>query len=162
MIKKTFHYLFFILFGILWSGVLGLIYQQIFRFIYHVDVLSPVFYYRIAEFWNNGGIISSKDFTMLLLLFSYVPVFGYGLYKLYHFKFMNLVLIPLNGIANLGMKKYQKGAPTINIKNLKVEEKKTLEQIVQERIEAETKKNPQQDTAAFRQKIIEKITEEVK
>ncbi len=75
---------------------------------------------------------------------------------------MRLITVPLNKIANSGLNDYK--APDINIKNLKIEEKKTLEQVVQERLDAEKKKN--QSTSAgssdFRKKIIEQIEENKK
>jgi hypothetical protein len=73
-------------------------------------------------------------------------------------QFAPLITTPLGWIASLGIGEYK--APVINIKNLKVEEKKTLEQVVQERIDIEKKKNPQPDSGKFRQDIIEKIEEE--
>ena len=51
--------------------------------------------------------------------------------------------------------------PDVNIKNLKIEEKKTIEQLVQERIELENKKNPKTDTAQFRKEIVEKIENDI-
>ena len=75
---------------------------------------------------------------------------------------MRLITVPLNKIVNSGLDNYK--APDVNIKNLKIEEKKTLEQVVQERLEAEKKKNQSQNTANsdFRKKIIEQIEENKK
>ena len=74
---------------------------------------------------------------------------------------MNLITKPVNWLANLGMDKYSGGMPEVNIKNLKIEEKKTIEQLVQERIELENKKNPKTDTAQFRKEIVEKIENDI-
>ena len=69
---------------------------------------------------------------------------------------------PLNWLANRGLDKYSGGMPEVNIKNLKIEEKKTLEQLVQERIELENKKNPQKtDSSEFRKESVEKIENEI-
>ena len=75
---------------------------------------------------------------------------------------MRLITVPLNKIFNSGFENYR--APDINIKNLKVEEKKTLEQIIDERLEKEKKKNQSQqaDSADFRKKIIEQIEQNKK
>jgi hypothetical protein len=62
----------------------------------------------------------------------------------------------------MGIDKYMASARSVNIKNLKIEEKKTLEQIVQERLEVENKKVKTPDSADFRQKIVEKLEEELK
>ena len=73
---------------------------------------------------------------------------------------MSLLTKPLNWLANLGSDKYK--IKNVNIKNLKIEEKKTIEQVIQERLEEENKKNKQNspgDAGNFRKKIIEKIKE---
>ena len=67
----------------------------------------------------------------------------------------------MNLIANRGLDKYSGGMPEVNIKNLKIEEKKTLDQLVKERIELENKKNPLADAAEFRKEIVEKIENEI-
>ena len=74
---------------------------------------------------------------------------------------MNLIMKPLSWFANRGLDKYSGGMPEVNIKNLKIEEKKTIEQLVQERIELENKKNPQANSAEFRKEIVEKIENEI-
>ena len=75
---------------------------------------------------------------------------------------MRLITVPLNKIVNSGLEGYK--APDVNIKNLKIEEKKTLEQVVQERLEVEKKKSQLQSAANsdFRKKIIEQIEENKK
>ncbi len=162
MIKKIFHYVCVLIFGILWSVILGAVFQQLFFWVYHINLLNPQTYQIFAAFWNSGGVLSGKDVMMLCSLLLYLPICFYGWYKLYHYKFIRLITVPLNKIANSGLNDYK--APDINIKNLKIEEKKTLEQVVQERLDAEKKKN--QSTSAgssdFRKKIIEQIEENKK
>ena len=68
---------------------------------------------------------------------------------------MNLILTPLNWLSNLGLN--SDGMKEINIKNLKIEDKKTIDQLVQERIEMENKKSEQLNTSDFRKKIVEQL-----
>ena len=158
MIKKFFHYICVAVFCALWSVVLALLYQFVVLLIFKVDMLSLQTYNAFSDYWNNGGVLKGKDILMLLTIFSYFPICFFGCYRLYYYKYIKLITVPLNKLANRGLDGYV--APDVNIKNLKIEEKKTLEQIVQERIDLEKKKNPQYSGAAnMRQKIIEQIEE---
>lgn len=163
MIKKILHFICFVIACIGLAVLLGLIYKIAFTQFYHIDVLSPKTYHTFSVYWNNGGVLQQKDLWMFVLLFLYFPICFFGWYKFYHFKFMTLLTKPLNWIVNIGSKNYQ--VKDVNIKNLKVEEKKSIEQIVQERLEKENKKNEQKSLAEagdFRKKIIEKIKNESK
>lgn len=164
MIKKIFHTLFALASCLLWCALLGVVYYYVFLWVYDTNILLPRTYKAIAAYWNNGGVIKGPDALMLLCLFSYLPLFLFGCYKIFHFKFTKLITVPLNWLSNLGLGKYADGMPEVNIKNLKVEEKKTIEQIVQERIEQENKKNEQKnsETNSLRQDIIEKIEKQTK
>ena len=162
MIKKIFHYIWVAIFGTLWSIVLGLVFQQLFFWIYNINLLNPKTYKILSDFWESGGVLHGKDIVMLCSLILYFPVCFYGWYKLWHYKYIRLITVPLNKIFNSGFDNYR--APDINIKNLKVEEKKTLDQLVNERLEKEKKKNKEQqgESRDFRKKIIEQIEQNKK
>lgn len=160
MIKKFFHFICFIAAGLGWSALLIFIYKIGFAYFYHIDILSPKTYKIFSVYWNSGGVLKQKDLLMIFLMLLYIPLCFFGWYKFYYFKFMNLITKPLNWLVNIGSNKYQ--VKDVNIKNLKVEEKKSIEQIVQERLDQEKKKNEQAsvgDAGDFRKKIIEKINE---
>lgn len=158
MIKKFLHYICVAVACALWICLLALVYQFVILMIFKVDSLSLQTYHALSGYWNDGGVLKGKDILLLLMIFSYFPVCFYGCYRLYHYKYLKLLTVPLNKLANRGLDGYV--APDVNIKNLKIEEKKTLEQIVQERINLEKKKNPQNEGATdMRRKIIEKIEE---
>ena len=161
MIKKIFHYVCAIVAGLLWSIVLGGVFVVFFMFVYRINLLNPNTYIKISEYWNSGRTISMADALKFLSLFFYFPICIYGWIKLAHYKYMRLITVPLNKIANAGLDDYK--APDVNIKNLKIEEKKTLEQIVQERLEQEKKKQGQSAASSdFRKIIIDKIEENKK
>lgn len=162
MIKKIFHYICATIFGTLWSVFLGFVFQQLFFFVYKINLLNPRTYEILSDFWYSGGILSGKDILMLFSLILYFPICFYGWYKLWHYKYMRLIIVPLNKIFNSGFDNYK--APDVNIKNLKVEEKKTLEQLVNERLEKEKKKKQGQtgESQDFRKKIIEQIEQNKK
>ena len=120
-------------------------------------------FYKVKRYHGQKHkALKSGDIFMLLGFFSYFPIVFLGWYYLAKYSYLNLVMKPLNWLANRGLDKYSGGMPEVNIKNLKIEEKKTLEQLVQERIELENKKNPQKtDSAEFRKEIVEKIENEI-
>lgn len=162
MIKKFFHYICVIISGALWSVLLGFLFQQLFFLVYNINLLDGKTYRIFSAFWNSGGVLRGKDVLMLCSLLLYFPICFYGWYKLCHYKFMRLITVPLNKIANAGLNGYR--APDVNIKNLKIEEKKTIDQLVKERLDKENKKNQTQKQGAtdFRKKIIEQIEENKK
>ncbi len=159
MLKKIFHYLCALIAGTLLSALLLLIYQQVFFYCYQTNILT--IQNSLRNYWNDGGVLKAGDLFMLLGIFSYFPLVILCWRKLLKYQYMNLITKPLNWLANRGMDKYSGGMPEVNIKNLKIEEKKTIEQLVQERIELENKKNPLANSAEFRKEIVEKIENEI-
>lgn len=155
MIKKFFHFLCVIAACCGWCALLIGIIQLVIMWAYQTTPLA--FYHSFTKYWNSGNALHGKDLGVVFLVIAFIPLCIYGWYKLYYFKYMKLLTVPLNKFFSSGYDNYV--APDVNIKNLKIEEKKTLEQIVQERLDMEKKKNPPQSSADFRKKIIEKINE---
>lgn len=158
MIKKFFHYVCFAIASIIWMALVALVLHFGLLYLFGIDPLAPETYAGIVKYWNSGGVLYGRDLLVLLLIVAYFPICCLGCYKLYHYKYLKLLTVPLNKIFNHGLDGYV--APEVNIKNLKIEEKKTLEQIVQERLNEEKKKNQQTNGSVdFRKNIIEKINE---
>lgn len=162
MIKKTFHFICFIVATVLFSVLAALVYRQIFWYVAGIDIFSPATYKLLSDFWNRGGILKTKDVFFIISVISYIPLISFVAYKLYKFKYMKLLLVPLEYIANRGIEKHKELMKDVNIKNLKIEEKKTIEQLVQERIEIENKKKEDTETNNFRKKLNEKIEKQKK
>lgn len=158
MIKKLFHILFAIIFSALFSAVLVAAFYYLYLYVYRINIILPQTYDFIVQYWNSGKVLSGQDLLMLFGLVVLVILNLCGWWYIYHCKLMKVLTVPLNWLGNLSFMEYK--TPNVNIKNLKVEEKKSLEQIVQERIDVEKKKNPQPDSGKFRQDIIERIENE--
>ena len=161
MIKKFFHFICVVIFGLLINAFLGMIYVVCFLKLYSINLLSTDTYIKFIQFWNNGGVLRFTDILCILVILSYFPLCFYVWHKLNHYAFINLIIKPISFISNIGTGKYAGGMAETNLKNLKIEEKKTLEQIVKERIELEDKKHENDDTGKFRQQIIEKIENKI-
>lgn len=157
MIKKLFHILFAIVFCAVFTAVVVAAFYQAYMYFYRINILSPKTYRNIAAYWNSGATLKSNDLLMLFGIFCVVPINLVGWWVIYHLKYANLWFKPIAWLGSFGTKDY--AAPDVNIKNLKVEEKKTIEQLVNERIELEKKKTPNLEVGHFRQDIIEKIEE---
>lgn len=159
MIKKILHFLCFAVASILWMVLLAVFFRFVMAFVFKIDPLAQETYAGLVQYWNSGGILQGKDILMLLMLIAYFPLCCFGCFKLYHYKYLRLLTVPLNKVLNYGLDNYV--TPDVNIKNLKIEEKKTLDQIVQERLNEEKKKNQEANQASsdFRKIIIEKINE---
>lgn len=158
MMKKFLHFLCFAVASAIWMFVLAMVLRLGMVFTFGVDPLAPETYTGFIGYWNSDAVLKGKDILMLLIIIAFFPICSLGCFKLYHYKYMRLLTVPLNKIFNYGLDGYS--APDVNIKNLKIEEKKTLEQIVRERLNEEKKKNQQTNSATeFRKSIIEKISE---
>ncbi len=157
-IKKICHILCAIAFSALFAVAFAYALRYIYLYYYKIDLFLPQTYAAISAYWNSGATLRGEDFLLLMGIFMAVPVNIVVWIIIFHMRFAPLITTPLSWLGSLGIGEYK--APVINIKNLKVEEKKTLEQVVQERIDIEKKKNPQPDSGKFRQDIIEKIEEE--
>lgn len=155
MIKKLFHILFAIVFCAVFTAVVVAAFYYAYLYFYRINILSPKTYHNIAAYWNSGATLKSNDLLMLFGIFCVVPINLVGWWVIYHLKYANLWFKPLAWLGSFGTKDY--AAPDVNIKNLKVEEKKTIEQLVNERIELEKKKTPNLEVGHFRQDIIEQI-----
>ncbi len=155
MIKKLFHIFCVLIFGSVLCVLLWLFYALIFAYTYKIDLLSPQTFILISQFWNGGGILNFNDVLMMLALMSYVPCCLLIFYKLSRFKFLTLLTIPYEWWQNRTLRDYKE--VSVNIKNLKVEDKKTIEQVVQERLEKEKGKIKQPNKDDIRKNIIEKI-----
>ncbi len=153
MIKKFFHCICVIVASCLWIALLAVLVSSAIMLMYHTTPL--IFYQKLALFWNQGYVLHGHDLIFIMTIILLVPLCFYGLYRLYHFKYMKLLTVPLNKIFNSGFDNYV--APDVNIKNLKIEEKKTLDQFIKERLDLEKKKNQTSGSTDFRKEIIEKI-----
>lgn len=162
MIKKILHFICFALASAGWALLLALVYRVGFLLFYRLDIFSPKLHRDFLTYWNSGGMLNAKDLMMFFFIFLYIPLCLWVWYKFYHFKFMKLLTVPLNWLANLGSDRFK--IKNVNIKNLVVEEKKTIEQLVQERLDKERKKQQKSDKNSspedFRKRIIEKIDAE--
>lgn len=158
MIKKILHILCVLLFGSALCCLLWVMYTLIFSLFYGINIMSAQTYQRFSSFWNGGGVLDARDTFMVILLFSYLPICLLIFYFLSKFKFLRLIIAPYEWLQNRTLRNYHE--VSVNIKNLKVEDKKTIEQIVQERLEKERGKVKQANKEELRKNIIEKINKQ--
>lgn len=158
MIKKILHTFCVLSFGSVFCVGLWLVYALIFYFVYGIDILSAQTYSRFSDFWNGGGVLNANDTVMVLLLFTYFPLCLFVFYRLSKYKFLNMIIKPYEWLQNRSLRNYRE--VSVNIKNLKVEDKKTIEQVVHERLEKERGKVKQPNKDELRKNIIEKINQQ--
>lgn len=161
-LKKLLHLICVIVFGSVLTGCFFLLVRKIFLLIYHLDLLDIQTYQIFSQFWNEGGVLRIKELSTLALIVLIAVLCLYCWKKLYNFRFIKILSVPLNWFFNHGLDNYG-GMVAVNIKNLKIEEKKTIEQIVQERLELERKKESEcSQKNNFRATIIEEIEKKKK
>lgn len=155
MLKNLLHIICVLFFGSGLCSLLWVLFVVFFAFIYGIDLINVRTYQRISQYWNAGGTLSWSDTFMMLVLASYLPLCLLIFYRLNKCKFINLIVKPFEWVQNRTLRNYRE--VSVNIKNLKVEDKKTIEQVVQERLEKEKGKVKHTDKAELRKNIIEKI-----
>ena len=155
MLKKILHFICVVAVGIIWSLLLGAIMWQVLKIGFRIDVLSIKTYRGVIAFWNSGGVLRGKDLLIFVIMFLYFPICVLGWMRINRYKFMRLITVPVNWYLNRGLENYH--APDVNIKNLKLEEKKSLDQVVNERLEIEKKKQQNLTAGDLRKEIVKKL-----
>lgn len=155
MLKKILHFVCVFVVGIIWSFLLGALLLQILKIGFRMDFLSVKTYRGIVAFWNSGGVFKGKELLIFVIIFLYFPICVFGWHKINSYRFLRLITVPINWYLNRGLEDYH--APDVNIKNLKLEEKKSLDQVVNERLEIEKKKQQSMMAGDLRKEIIKKL-----
>ena len=155
MLKKILHFVCVFVVGIIWSFLLGALLLQILKIGFRMDFLSVKTYRGIVAFWNSGGVFKGKELLIFVIIFLYFPICVFGWHKINSYRFLRLITVPVNWYLNRGLENYH--APDVNIKNLKLEEKKSLDQVVNERLEIEKKKQQSMMAGDLRKEIIKKL-----
>ncbi|MBQ8672211.1 MAG: hypothetical protein IJ525_06805 [Alphaproteobacteria bacterium] len=155
MLKKILHFVCVFVVGIIWSFLLGALLLQILKIGFRMDFLSVKTYRGIVAFWNSGGVFKGKELLIFVIIFLYFPICVFGWHKINSYRFLRLITVPINWYLNRGLENYH--APDVNIKNLKLEEKKSLDQVVNERLEIEKKKQQSMMAGDLRKEIIKKL-----
>ncbi|MBR3502556.1 MAG: hypothetical protein IKO06_06585 [Alphaproteobacteria bacterium] len=155
MLKKILHFVCVFVVGIIWSFLLGALLLQILKIGFRMDFLSVKTYRGIAAFWNSGGVFKGKELLIFVIIFLYFPICVFGWHKINSYRFLRLITVPINWYLNRGLENYH--APDVNIKNLKLEEKKSLDQVVNERLEIEKKKQQSMMAGDLRKEIVKKL-----
>ncbi len=144
--------------GAVWTYLFALFSRWLLIYIWHFDILYKKQWIVVKGFWNNNGVIAgSSDYMLLLTMLILLIVWVIGWKKLCKVNYVKLALKPINYIADYGISKYEAEDKHVTIKNLKVGEKITVEDVIQARIKEE---NSHQDKEAdsLRKSISEKIT----
>ena len=132
MIKGILHIVCVLLFGSAFSILLWLVYALVFFLTSGINLLSPQTYSAVSNYWNEGRVLSAADTVRAVLLLTYFPLCLLMFYGLSKFRFLKLITKPYEWLQNRTLRNYTE--VSVNIKNLKVEDKKTIEQVVQERL----------------------------
>lgn len=112
----------------------------------------------VKGFWNRNGVIAgSSDYMLLLTMFILLLIWVWGWHRLCKVNYIKLMLKPINYLADYGLKKYEAEDKHVTIKNLKVGEKITVEDVIQARIKQEGN-NQSKEAESLRKSISEKIT----
>lgn len=157
MLKKLLRVLKAVIIGLIWTAAFFYICRVLLIYVWHFDIFSRNQWIVISGYWNNNGVImSASDYLFFLTLFALMIVWVLGWRVFYKMNYLKFLLAPVNFIINYQLNKYESDDTRVVIKNLKVAEKKSVEDIIQERMKQE-KASEVKESQQLRKNISEKI-----
>jgi len=150
----------FILICTLWSAFWLALTRQIVLAVWNFDYASKSQWQFVGEFWRqNGTIRSFSDYMLFLTLFLIVLLWYKGLKRLYQTDYAKFFLVPFEYFSKKQIEKYENESKHVVIKNLVVGEKKTLDEVIDEKIKEENAAQSLKEADNLRQTLAQKIIE---
>lgn len=161
MFKKIGQALKFAIILLLWSTLWCAVTQQVIYKIWNFDYLSFNQWRVIKAFWDKNGVIrGASDYMLFVTLIVIAVVWYFGFKKLYRIQYGKFFLKPFQSFSKRQITKYENESKHVVIKNLVVGEKMTLEELIQQKIDAEQGVGAgPKESEVLRQNISKKITE---
>ena len=157
MLKKIIKTIRALIIGIIWTSALLYVARLLMIYIWKFDIFYTKQWSVVKRFWNSNGVIEdASDYAFFLSLLLILIVWLVGWIKLCRLDYAKLVVAPLNYIANRDLEKYEQIDTHVVIKNIKVGEKISVEDLIQERIKQEQTDNVK-ESDEMRRNISEKI-----
>ena len=157
MLKKIIKIIRALFIGVIWTSALLYTARMLMIYIWKFDIFYAKQWSVVKRFWNSNGVIEgASDYTFFLSLLLILIVWIVGWIKLCRLNYAKLAIAPLNYIANRDLKKYEQINTHVVIKNIKVGEKLSVEDLIQERIKQEQINNVK-ESDEMRRNISEKI-----
>lgn len=128
--------------------------------LWRFDVLSPKQWTVIGRYWANDGVISGgKQYLFFLTIFMAVPLLFFLWRLLYKADGVKLVTFPIRYVLDRQISKYENEDSHVVIKNLSSQEKLTVEDIINQRLQADNEEEHPKGAAVqnLRLKIAEKF-----
>lgn len=161
MFKKVSFLLKIIIISTVWSIIYFILARSLFLYLWNFDILITENWLKILKFWNAGGVINKlKDFIFVLSLLVILPIWLYCLIKLIKYKFVNLIIIPINAYNNYITKKYGSSSSRIVFRNISSGKKEgtSIEDMVNIKMkEIDEENNKELEATKIRNVIKEKI-----
>lgn len=158
MFKKLLKFLRFLLIGAVWSVGFGYVVRMLVVKLWKFDVFYKKQWEVIAQFWeNNGVIVGASDYMLFVVLLLSLGVWIWGWRRLVKVDYISIILWPLKYISDKQVEKYQNSGKRVVFKNMGIAEKKTIEDVIEERIKQESGEKSVKESEQLRKNISEKI-----
>ena len=160
MIKKFFHFIRFMLIGVLWSYFFITLANLLMYKLWNFSFFSARSWKTLSYFWNNGGIIkTAPDYAFLAMLLAMPFLWIWGWRRLCRVNYVDILLFPLNAYNRRIISKYGHDSSRIVLKNLKSSQKMIEE--IKDKIES-IKPEKAKEGNTIRTRILQKIETEIK
>jgi len=160
MFKKLLKCIKFLFIGAAWSAFWLSVTQKAVIAVWNFNFLSKVQWSMVASFWNaNGTIKGVSDYMLFLTLLIVGVVWFFGFRYFLKVNYLKLLLKPFEYFFGKQIEKYNKESKHVVIKNLVVGEKRTLNDLIDEKIKSENKQTKAKESETLRQNVLQKIIE---
>lgn len=160
MFKKLLAFLKFIVVFIVWTLVFVSVSRWFMLLIWKFDILYKQQWQAIGQYWNEDGTIAgASDYLFFIALFVLVLLWFFGFRYFYKLKYMRMMLFPFRYFNDRQIRKYEQEDTRAVIKNIRVGEKLTVEDVIKDRIKQEEVKQSPKVSQDLRQSISQKINQ---
>lgn len=145
------------IFLIVWTYIYLTLSGLILIYFWNFNFFSKHSWMTIYQYWENGGIIYSwKDYTLIILLLCYLPLWYLGWKKAKKIDWISIILWPINKYNQKIMDKYEDEIQHLTIKNMGTSDVK-----IEEQIEMMSKPKVKIETDAEVKKIRSAVSEKI-
>jgi hypothetical protein len=117
--KKILRFIRFCFISVVWTILYFSIVRILLKSIWKFDIFKKVYWEKISEFWEEGGVINSfQEYTFLAMLIAIIPLWLWGWKKANQLSVAKIIFFPIFWYNSYQERKYSKAPKNITLKNM--------------------------------------------
>lgn len=155
--KKILKNIYKTIFLCLWTYLYLLGTSILFIYFWNFNILSGANWQVVYQYWESGGVIHTwKDYLLLGLLISYIPVWYIGWKHFRQIEWIHILLWPITKYNQYIIGKYGSDAPHIVLKNMGTGDIK-IEEEIERKSKPKSKIETDAEVNSIRAEVAKKI-----